>query len=295
MELTCPECTNEISDGDTECPRCGTLIKEAAPARAADDTPAPPQALPLMSIVNEPQPPAKPSLVLATRVVAIVFAGWLAALAAFAWSAYSDGYTELLLPGWNTLFFVGTLPLVAGLFARRMWAQRWVIGIAVFTGLGHVMQAAKSGSTILWIGVLLLAVVAVVLGAARPIFRHDNAHRGTLPQLIATAVTIGSILVYFAVENTTGSERGRTQFAAEIQENYSKQGSPAVRVFVEKTTLVIEGLTDTDEQIDQAANMMTTQLRTHGANAKAWVLGFSSIKLTNGTHSRWLRRAEFAK
>lgn len=298
MESTCSECENEISDGDTECPRCGTPVNGAAPAATpapADSSDAPaPQALPLMSVVNEPSPPASPGLVLATRAAAIIFAGWLGALAVFAWIAYNAGYTEILLPAWNTIFFAGTLPLVAGLFARRMWAQRWAIGIALFTGLGHVVQA-RSGSTILWFGVLLLAIVVLVLGVARPIFRHDQAHRGGLAQLVATVVTVGSIFVYYTTETSTGSERGRNAFAAEIQKNYVDQGISNVRVYVVNRTLVIEGQSDTDEQIDQAANMMGAQLQTHGPNAKAWVLGFKSIKLTNGVHIRMIRSAEYQR
>ena len=281
MDATCPECTNEIDDGDTVCPRCGAALVA-------------PQVLPLMSVVNEPQPVASPSLALATRVAAVLFAGWLCVLAVFGWITYNDGYTEIWLPAWNTVVLVGMLPIVAGVFARRMWAHRWMIGTAMFTGLMHVMQVNENSSALLWIGILVLGAVAAVLAVARPIFRHDNAHRGTLAQLIAITVTLGSILVYYKTSNETGSERGRAQFAAETQQNYANQGLPDLRVHIEKRTLVIDA-PGTDDQIDATANTMSSELQRLGVNAKVWALGFSSIKLTNGIHSRWLRAAEFQR
>lgn len=273
---TCPECTNEIADGDTECPRCGTPVAV---------NPQPP---PLMSVIAEPQPPASTPLVIATRVAAVVLVGWLATLAVFTWLAYREGYVDTLLPAWNTLFVVGTLPVVAGVFARRMWAQRWAFGIALFTGLGNALQASRADSNLLWIGALLLGAVVIVFAKARPIFRHDASHRGTLAQLIATIVTVGSIFIYFTSMNSQGTERGRVAFAAEVQQSYEKAGVGTVRVYIEGRSLIIEGKSDTDEQIDEAAQLMTAQLRSAGRNAKAWVLGFENIKLTNGSHTRLL-------
>lgn len=278
---TCPECTNEISDGDIACPRCGAVPDGEAP-----------QAPPLMSVVSEPLPPARGPLVILTRIMAVVLVGWLCALSVFSWLAYREGYVATLLPVWNTVFVAGTLPVVAGVFARRMWAHRWAVGIAAFTGLGNAMQANRSDSTLLWIGALLLAAVVLVLVLARPMFRHDNAHRGTIAQLIAIVVTVGSVLVYFSTVKAPGTERGRAAFAAEVQHSYEKAGVTTVRVFVEGRSLIIEGKTDTAEQIDEAAQQMTSQLRAAGSNAKAWMLGFENIKLTNGSHTRLLAPAD---
>jgi hypothetical protein len=279
---TCPECTNEVDDDDAECTRCGATL-------GADVVPQPP---PLMSVLSEAQPPAGPGMVIATRVMAVALGGWLCALAVFSCIAYRQGYVGTLLPVWNWIFVVGTLPVIAGIFARRMWAHRWAVGIATLTGLGHVIQANRNGSTLLWAGALLLAAVVIVLVIARPIFRHDSAHRGTLAQLLALTVTIGSALVYLTTVNSPGTERGRAAFVTELQQTYAKAGVTSVRVFIEGRSLVIEGKLDSDEQIDAVAQEMHVQLRKTGPNAKAWMLGFENIKLTNGTRTRFLAPAD---
>nr|MBA3501308.1 zinc ribbon domain-containing protein [Deltaproteobacteria bacterium] len=211
--INCPTCTTEISEGDAACPRCGTSLEVASAAASAASQ------LPLMSVLNESQPAASPMQVIATRVAAIALVGWLVALAVFAWVAYDEGYIGTLLPLWNTVFVVAMLPLVAGVFARRMWAQRWTLGIAAFTGLGNMLQAKETGSSILWVGVAVLTGVVLILAVTKKVFRHDNAHRGTLAQLLAIAVTIGSIFVYMA-SKSTGTERGRAAFATEVQRGY---------------------------------------------------------------------------
>jgi hypothetical protein len=156
------------------------------------------------------------------------------------------------------------------------------------TALSTVMNAAQSGSWILWFGVFVLAGVAIVFAKAKSIFRHDNAHRGNLAQLIAVAVTVGSLLVYFKVETSQGTQRGRIAFVEEVKQGYVKAGITTVEVYIEGRALVIKGETDTDEQIDEAARGMEVQLRSHGRNAKAWVLGFRNIKITNGRHTRFI-------
>lgn len=66
-----------------------------------------------------------------------------------------------------------------------------------------------------------------------------------------------------------------------------------VRVYNDDRTLVIESRSDPDEEIDAAANTMNMELRTHGPNSKAWVLGFATIKITNGPYIRTLRSRDY--
>ena len=242
-----------------------------------------------MSLLSEAHaPPASATQITLTRVAAVALVGWLCVIAALSWMAYDEGYIDVPLPLWNSFFVVGTIPLVAGIFSRRLWAQRWVLGIALFTGIGNVMQASKADSTLLWVGAVALGGIALVMIKTKPIFRYDNAHRGTFAQLVATVITVGSLVMLFGVSQKQGTERGRKAFAAEVQKGYVDAGITSVRVYIEERTLVIEAPSDTNEQIDQAADMLRAQLVQAGANAKAWVLGFQTLKVTNGTHSRLL-------
>ena len=73
-------------------------------------------------------------LELASRFMSIIMVGWLCVMAVFTWVAYDEGYTGLLLPIWNSVFVLGMIPIVQGVFARRLWGQRWVVGVSLFTG-----------------------------------------------------------------------------------------------------------------------------------------------------------------
>jgi hypothetical protein len=214
--------------------------------------------------------------------------GWLCAMATFSWIAYRDGYVGTLLPVWNSVFVLGTLPIVSGVFARRLWAQRWVVGISMFTAIGNAWQASRMDSPLLWFGAALLAVVALTLRRAKPVFNDSDGNRGVVQQLIATVVTIGSVLVSLQAMHTTGTERGRMAFAAEIQQTYAKAGAATVHVYVDNLDLVIESSTDTEAQIDSGAQMIHGQLVTSGPRAKAWILGFKRIVVTNGSYQRTL-------
>jgi hypothetical protein len=87
-----------------------------------------------------------------------------------------------------------------------------------------------------------------------------------------------------------GTERGRTAFAQEVQASYDKAGvAGAVRVYVTERDLVIEAKGDTNEQIDAAADGLQAQLASVGRRAKAWVLGFKQIVITNGSYQRTLQ------
>jgi hypothetical protein len=274
--MTCSECTNEVTETDTTCPRCGASL-------VSDATPAPP----LMSVVNEAQPPAGSASVIATRIAAVALIGWLTVLAALSWMAYGEGYVDEKLPAWNSLFVVGMIPIAVGVFQRRLWAQRWAFGTALFTGISTAAGASRADSTLLGFGVLLLGAVAVVMVKTRAIFRYDNVHRGTFAQAIATIALVGSIVMYMSVWTSRGTERGRKAFAAEVQQAYAKAGAN-VRVYIEGRTLVIDSPDDTDAQVDAAVQQLHAQLAHHGPNAKAWALGFDAIKITNGSHAQRL-------
>jgi hypothetical protein len=240
----------------------------------------------------QPLAPAAPgqrsTLELAARIMSVVMVGWLCALAVFSWIGYGEGVVDMLLPIWNSVFVIGTLPVVAGVFSRRLWAQRWVVGISMFTALGNAWQASKVDSMLLWFGAALLAAVVFTLSRAKPLFNDSDGNRGVVQQVIATIVTIGSVVVSLQTFDGTGTERGRTMFAAEVQQAYSKGGATTVRVYVENLDLVIESTTDTDPQIDSAADLLHGELVTAGQNAKAWAVGFKHIVVTNGTYRRTL-------
>lgn len=237
-------------------------------------------------------PGRREPLELAARVLSILMLGWLVALAVLAWLAYDEGYTGLLLPVWNGVFALAVVPIVHGIFSRRLWAQRWVVGISAFTAIGSAFQASRADSTLLWGGALLLGIVAIVVSRARPLFNDSDGNRGRIQRAIATIVTIGSIGVSLFVMQGGGTERGRMNFAREIQAAYDKLAPDSVRVQVKELILVIEAVQDNDAQIDEAANAMQAQLATAGKNAKAWVVGFERIIVTNGRHERSIRAGD---
>lgn len=234
-------------------------------------------------------PGRREPLELAARIMSIAMVGWLCAMAAFSWIAYDDGYTSVVLPVWNSVFVLGMIPIVHGVFARRLWGQRWVVGVSVFTGIGNAWQASRMDSSLLWFGALLLLAVALVVRRAKPLFNDSDGNRGRIQQAIATIVTIGSIVVSLQTMQGGGTERGRAAFADEVQASYDKAGVVgAVRVHVTERDLVIEAPGDTNEQIDAAADALQAQLASVGRRAKAWVLGFEHIVITNGGYRRTL-------
>ena len=276
MESTCPECMNELSDVDTACPRCGTprLVGAA-------------HVPPLMSVVNEAPPPASPAALLATRVGAVIFVGWLGVLAVLSWLGYREGYFDEKLPIWNSVVVLGMVPIAVGVFRRRLWAQRWIFGTSALTAASTAFQASRADSTLLWAGALLLGAVAIVMAKTKPIFRYDDAHKGTAAQVIAMIALLGSVVMFMGNGKSRGTERGREEFAAEVQKSYAKI-SATIHVYVDGCTLVIESPSDSDEAVDASAQQYHEALAKHGSNAKAWVLGFDAIKLTNGSHAQRL-------
>ena len=80
-----------------------------------------------------------------------------------------------------------------------------------------------------------------------------------------------------------GSAKGREALAAEIQADYLALALP-VTVKAKGRELVIETPTDTADQIDIEAAMLRKKFAVRGANAKAWLVGFRVVKITNGSH-----------
>lgn len=228
-------------------------------------------------------------LELASRFMSIIMVGWLCVMAVFTWVAYDEGYTGLLLPIWNSLFVLGMIPIVQGVFARRLWGQRWVVGVSLFTGINTAWQASRMDSSLLWIGALILFAVAIVVARAKRLFNDSDGNRGRIQRAVATIVTIGSVVVGVQAMQGGGTERGRAAFASEVQAGYDKAGvGDSVRVYVDDRVLVIEAKGDTNEQIDVANDAVAAQLASVGRRAKAWVVGFKKIVITNGTYRREL-------
>lgn len=246
------------------------------------------------SSVVPPLSPAAPGerrpLELAARVMSVLMLGWLAVQAYLAWVAYDAGVTGRLLPIWNSLFVLGMVPTVHGIFSRRLWAQRWVVGVSTFTGISCAINASRADASILWVGALILAAVAIVVRQAKPLFNDSDGNRGRVQQFIATIVTIGSVVVSLIVMQGGGTERGRTLMAAEIQQAYDKEVPGQVKVLVDGTDITIFASGDTDEQVDAAADSMQTALDRAGNRAKMWAVGFERVIISNGTHKRLVTR-----
>jgi len=222
--------------------------------------------------------------------MSVLMLGWLSVQAYLAWVAYNEGVTSKLLPIWNSLFVLGMVPTVHGIFSRRLWAQRWVVGVSAFTGISCAINASRADANILWVGALLLGVVALVVKQAKPLFNDSDGNRGRVQQTIATFVTIGSIVVSIIVMQGGGTERGRTAMAAEIQQAYDKEVPGQVKVLVDGTDITILASGDTNEQVDAAAASMEAALERAGDRAKMWAVGFEHVIISNGTHKRLITR-----
>jgi hypothetical protein len=89
----------------------------------------------------------------------------------------------------------------------------------------------------------------------------------------------GSFVVPFVAGG--GSEQGRQAFVAEVRADYA--ASPGVRVSAQGTVMNLESAVDTDEALKAAADGLRQQIRANGSNAKAWLVGFTAIEMTNGS------------
>lgn len=279
--IECPECSEPISDDLDECPNCESPVEPGRVESVAES------ALELPEAIIAPSGSWKTRLTVA-KVSAVMMMAWLGVQAWTSWLAYDEGYIGALVPVWNAVFWVGTLPIAVGIFKRSLWAQRWAVGICTFTAIGNALHALRSGATLLWVGVLVLAAAAIGMSVAKQGFKHKRDGSSIIQQAVATLVVAGSLVIGVMSLGSTGTDRGRKAFVAEIQTAYDKAGAP-VRVYANGLQLVIEAPSDTDESIDAAADAMQATLAEHGGRAKAWVVGFESMVITNGKRQRLLR------
>jgi hypothetical protein len=242
---------------------------------------------PLLSPVA---PGGRDPLELASRVLSILLLGWMAVLAGLAWLSWHDGWTDLVLPVWNTLLVPAFVPIVTGIFARRLWAQRWVVGISTLTGISTAWSAMRSDSMLLWGGAILLGVIALVVRRATHVFNDSDYNRGRVQRAIATVALIGSVVITIYVRQGNGSERGREILVREMQDEYAQVAPGKLRVYASQKSLVVEAREDTNEQIDAAAEQMNSNLAAAGKQARVWVVGFDSVIITNGSYSRTITR-----
>jgi hypothetical protein len=99
-------------------------------------------------------------------------------------------------------------------------------------------------------------------------------------QALSVLALAGSFVVPF-LAGTGGSEQGREAFVAEVQTGYAD--TPGVRVSAQGTVMKIESAVDTDESLKVAADALRQQIRVSGSSAKAWLVGFTAIEMTNGS------------
>ena len=233
-------------------------------------------------------PAVTPVLVIGMIFVALM-AAWLVVQTVLTWMAYEAGYIGLLVPVWNLAFDLGVVGVLVGVFMRLDWARRWAIGISLFNGISNMLGAVDAGAAILWVGVLVQAACALVLVVAKNDFgKHEQRDNvaAQLGKFIATLAIVGSIVVGVVARSSFGgSERGRASFAQELQQTYQQQGLP-VSVEIRDLDLVIEAPSDSAAQIDAAADMFQHELDRSGRNAKAWVVGFKRMIVTNRRHER---------
>ena len=271
--MNCPECAEAITDDVDECPNCEHPLR------------APHEPLHREAFAV---PPSTTRLLFA-KVMAVAMLGWLGLQAYLGWVAYHDGFISSLVPSWNSLVVVGAAWVVFGVFRHKMWAQRWAVGIAFFTALNLALHATRAGDTrLLWAGAAVLAVAALAIGAARAWFTEKTSVSPGVQRVIAVIAIVASIAVAYANPGTSGSEHGRHRVAAEMQNDYVREGVTNVQVYVDGRDLVISAPSDTDEQIDEAAVVFRAALAKTGSDAQVWVVGFRSIVITNGQHRRVL-------
>jgi hypothetical protein len=282
-----------VSKQDVECPECGAALAAQTPVTSlpvASDHGDEVLPIAIARLERGALPasagrrPATPALHIA-RFLTVAMMGWVMVQTGLSWRAYSDGYIDSLVPSWNLVFTAGVGFITFGVLQRRRWALGWARGTAMFNALGNGL-VAMAGTELFWIGVLVQVSCAVALYSARDEFADGpkdglNARLGKVLGVLAIA---GSIYVGFAARtNHLGTERGREAFAREVQQSYHDAGARDVHVSASRRTLVIES-PESDAAIDASAAVLRAEIEKHPRSAKAWLLGFERIRVTNGSH-----------
>jgi hypothetical protein len=151
--------------------------------------------------------------------------------------------------------------------------------------------AATNDANLLWVGVLIQAACAVTLLMAQPSFvaRPRSLGRMKLGKGLSTAVLVGSLLIGFAGgSGSSGTERGRTALAADLQERYERMGLLSVHVRAVGLELRIES-TQESGIVNDSVELMHRELVRLGATANVWQVGFTEVVVTNGETHRVLR------
>src|SRR5262249_18378806 len=209
----------------------------------------------------------------------------------FIWiAAGQDQLPNYLLPVWNTLISAGMIVILIGLLGRNEWARQWAIGTSVLSVVGEGLRVAQGSTLIPLVGVAAGVVTAGCLTAAKREFVVDSVNPMKLKSVSNRQVllTLGLVLGAIVVSSmgsggmSVGGERAREAFAAELQGNYAAAGITSVTVKASGTNMTIASPTESDERIETAAEEVRQQLRASGSNAKAWIVGFKQIIVTNG-------------
>ena len=222
-------------------------------------------------------------LLVTAAVFMVLVTLWGVTMTAISWIAHVEGFQGLIVPLWNCVFVLALVAVTIGVFMKKEWSRQWGVGISVLNGLGNAWVAVSAGAGLLWIGVVVQGAAALVLTLSKREFaRFDQTSTvvGRVSQTLSLVAVVGSVVVWTLAPGT-GTEKGRQDFAKEVQSSY-----PAgVEVLADGLTLRIESTGDSDAQIAEAATLLRRQLQTTGENAKAWLVGFKRIELTNGRYT----------
>lgn len=238
-----------------------------------------------------PEDPARVALVCGA-LAALVAVGHLV-LAAITVRAWSDGVIGPLMPLCKTTAALGFAFVAQRTFAGRRWAASWGPAFVLVWAPGNV-RWAMAGPAWLWIVVALEAVYALAAFASRELFPAEPrfVQRRVRARVVLLLLVAAAAEVYGRVESP-GSERGRRGVVEEFERAYHKAGARDVRVEAHDLELRIVSPTDPDDKIEAFAKLLRQQLATAGPSARAWLVGFNVVTVTNGKHVVALPAAEF--
>lgn len=220
-------------------------------------------------------------------VVALLVVAWGVVQAVIPWMAEYEGIISPLMPIWNSVFVCAEIMIAVGVFQGKEWARRWLLGICILNGAGNVLWAIESEYAIIWIGVIVQSIGAIVAYSAK---RHfiQGSQRTTFDKLgvsLSAVAILGSFFIAFIVAGQNGTEKGRQNFIRELQAEYDRNVPGLVTVKAEGRTVVIFSPNDPTESVIAAAEDIDRRLKQSGRQAKAWLVGFTSIKITNGRYT----------